>query len=307
MRVSSRHGVVSRDPWTLRNAVFLSIAVVVLFLLWRAFQSQPGRVEDVAAAVALVAVGVASAQFWPALDAGVAAEPMAQLIALVGCDGSGKSTLSSDLLAVLARDRPVQICYLGLGSGELGNRIKRWPLIGPAIERKLAGKANQTRTVGQKIPGLLTALVVYLFSLSRLRRFRRMLALRRAGVTVITDRYPQTEVSGFYDGPGLSAAEAGGWVVALLARRERKIYQWMASIRPDVVIRLNVDADTAYARKPDHRYDLLQQKVAVTSTLRFDGAPIVDLDSCQPYETVWADMLRVVDRTLTSMPAHPLR
>jgi thymidylate kinase len=307
MRVTSQREVVSRPLWSIRKTVYFAITIIALFLLWHALSPQPGRVEDVVGALALVTFGGVSARLWPALEGGAAAEPMAQLIALVGCDGSGKSTLSSDLLAELSRDRPVQICYLGLGSGEIGNRIKRWPLIGPAVERKLAKKANQTRTKGQKIPGFFTALVVYLFSLARLRRFRRMLALRRAGITVITDRYPQTEVPGFYDGPGLSAAEAGNWAVALLARRERRMYEWMASIRPDVVIRLNVDADTAYARKPDHRYDLLQQKVAVTPTLRFDGAPIVDLDSCQPYETVRTAMLQIVDRTLTSVPAHALR
>ena len=78
------------------------------------------------------------------------------------------------------------------------------------------------------------------------------------------------------------------------------MYHWMTSTRPDVVIRLNVDADTAHARKPDHRYELLQEKVAVTQKLRFDGARIVDLDSCQPYETVRAAALQVVGGTLKS-------
>ncbi|HMI18535.1 MAG TPA: hypothetical protein VK533_03220, partial [Sphingomonas sp.] len=128
-------------------------------------------------------------------------EPLAPLIAIVGCDGSGKSTLSTDMRDVLGEHRNAEVCYLGLGSGELGNRISRWPLIGPAIERKLARKAQQTRSKEKTIPGLFTALVVYGFSLLRLRRFRHVLALRRRGVTVITDRYPQTEVVGFYDGP----------------------------------------------------------------------------------------------------------
>jgi hypothetical protein len=228
---------------------------------------------------------------------------LAPLIALVGCDGSGKTTLSGDLLASLAVDGRVATCYLGLGSGALGEKLKAVPIVGRAVERKLATKAGQARTKGQKIPGAATAIVVYAFSLARLRRFRRMLRQRRDGVVMITDRYPQIEIPGFYDGPGLSAARPGSRFVAMLARNERRIYAWMASYHPAVVIRLNVDLETAYARKPDHKYDLLRQKVDATAKLCFSGARIVDLDSRLPYDVVRADAERIVRRTLHWKPA----
>lgn len=232
--------------------------------------------------------------------------PMAPLIAIVGCDGSGKSTLAADMSAFLGERRPTQTCYLGLGSGEIGARIKRTPFIGAALERHLARKATQTRTKDARIPGFLTALVVFGFSILRVRRFRRMLALRRHGVTVITDRYPQTEVAGFYDGPGLSAARAGSRPVAWLAERERCMYVWMASFRPDIVIRLNVDADTAFARKPDHKLELLRAKVEVTPLLRFNGARIVELDAAEPYENVREKSLESV-RLLVARPPEQAR
>ena len=276
-----------------KYGLLLAITVGALLLLTH------GRdgVWEVPVGLATAAAAMTVAIAWPLLGSSRAV-PMAELIAFVGCDGSGKSTLSTDILADVAHERRVELCYLGLGSGAMGERLKRLPLLGAALERRLARKARQTRTRGQKIPGLPTAIVVYLFSIARLRRFRRMLALRRAGVTVITDRYPQVEVPGFYDGPGLSAGRPGSWAVAALARRERRIYDWMASFRPDVVIRLNVDADTAYARKPDHGYELLSQKVSVTPRLRFNGARIVDLDSRQPYGAVRAAVAQIVRATL---------
>lgn len=210
----------------------------------------------------------------------------APLIAIVGCDGSGKSTLAADLVGTLGAERRVAKCYLGLGSGAIGTRIKRLPLVGAAVERSLASKAARTRSREDRIPGLATALVVYGFSLLRRRRFRRVLALRQAGVTVITDRYPQIEVPGFYDGPGLSAARAGSRAVAWLAARERRMYGWMADHRPTLVIRLDVDLATAVARKPDHDPALLARKIAATPLLRFGGAPIVDLQSAAPYAQV---------------------
>lgn len=225
-------------------------------------------------------------------------ETLAPLIAVIGCDGAGKSTLSHDLVGWLRRDRRAAHCYLGLGSGDIGERIKRWPLVGRAVEAKLATKAAQTRTAGETIPGLATALVIYGFSLARRRRFRRMLALRRSGVTVVTDRYPQVDVAGFYDGPGLSAAGAGSPLVAWLAARERRMYVAMADHRPDLVIRLNIDVATAFDRKPDHKLGSLEAKVAATPRLRFNGAPIADLDSTAPYSAVSGAARTLVCATL---------
>lgn len=276
-----------------KYGMLLVLAILALGLL----DHRHGGVWQGPAAVLVALCGATIALCWPLLGTGAGA-PMAELIAFVGCDGSGKSTLSTDILAEVSLGRRVELCYLGLGSGAIGERLKRLPVIGVALERRLARRARQTRTRGEKIPGLATAIVVYLFSIARLRRFRRMLALRRAGVTVITDRYPQIEVPGFYDGPGLSAGRPGNWAVAALARHERRMYDWMASFRPDLVIRLNVDAETAHARKPEHGYELLRQKVSVTPRLRFGGARIVDLDSRRPYGTVRADVAQIVRGTL---------
>lgn len=208
---------------------------------------------------------------------------LAPLIAVVGCDGSGKSTLAADLLAHIKKTRAAERSYLGLGSGAMGNKIKAWPIIGKALEGFLSNRANRARDPKDKIPGILTALVLYGFSLRRKAKFEQVLALRRSGITVVTDRYPQTEVAGFYDGPGLSAARADGWLIGKLAAKERIIYEWMASHIPTLVIRLHVDVETAMQRKPDHARALIEKKVAATPLLKFNNAPIFDLDATSPY------------------------
>jgi energy-coupling factor transporter ATP-binding protein EcfA2 len=148
---------------------------------------------------------------------GHAVTALAPLIAIIGADGSGKSTLAADLAAQLARERPTRHIYLGLGSGPLGQRIAAWPLVGPLLGRIIGKKADRTRDPKDRIPGPATALVVYWFSTRRKARFDAMMALRRRGVLVITDRYPQIEVPGFYDGPGLSSARAASGFVRWLA------------------------------------------------------------------------------------------
>lgn len=60
------------------------------------------------------------------------------LIAVVGCDGTGKSTLTTDLVKSLQQHWQTERRYLGLLSGEDGDKIKRLPLVGVWLERRLA-------------------------------------------------------------------------------------------------------------------------------------------------------------------------
>lgn len=223
---------------------------------------------------------------------------LAPLIAVVGSDGSGKSTLAADLLAYVREKRRAETVYLGLGSGAMGNRIKGWPLIGPILERFFTKRAGKARDPRGRIPGISTAFVLYAFSMRRKARFEQLISLRRSGIAIVTDRYPQVEIPGFYDGPGLSAARAEGKIVQVLAAKERAIYEWMASFVPTLVIRLHIDAETALARKPDHARDLIERKVAATPGLSFNGAPVFDIDATLPYDEELALAKAAVDEAL---------
>lgn len=223
---------------------------------------------------------------------------LAPLIAIIGADGSGKTTLAKDLAAELARERPAEYVYLGLGSGQIGHKIATLPLVGPPVAARIEKRAGRTRDPRDKIPGPLTALVVYWFSRKRKARFDRVMALRRRGVAVITDRYPQTEMARFYDGPGLSTARAGSAFVRWLAAREARLYAEMVRHTPTLVLRLNIDADTALARKPEHGRALVEQKIAVTPLLRFGGAPIAEIDASMDYAEERALARRLIDQAL---------
>jgi thymidylate kinase len=227
---------------------------------------------------------------------------LAPLIAIIGCDGSGKSTVSEEILNWVQGYGPAVAAHLGKQSGNIGRAIAQLPLIGSLLDKFIARKTDSTRAQREKkTPGLLVALIIYAFSLRRLRRFKRMMAQRHQGLIIVTDRYPQLEFPGAYDGTGLSVTAPGNWFVRWLARRERVLYEWMTSYRPDLVIRLNVDLDTACARKPDHRRELLRDKVAITPQLTFNGAPIVEIDSTQPLAQVLAEAKAAVAKTLATL------
>lgn len=223
---------------------------------------------------------------------------LAPLIAIVGPDGSGKSTLMPDVATHLSASRTVASGYLGLGSSSIGKKIRDWPLIGPSFSAFLNRRADQARDPNAAIPGIGAALVLYRLSVQRKKRFDRLLTLRRQGTTIVTDRYPQTEVPGYYDGPGLSAARAEGAIIRWLASKERALYAEMAAYLPTLVVRLNIDADTALARSPDHARALVEQKVAVTPKLRFNGAPIVEIDARLPYGDVRQQVIAQIEQAL---------
>lgn len=222
---------------------------------------------------------------------------LAGVFAVVGCDGTGKSTLTHDLLDRLRTAGPAKRRYLGLVSGEMGDKIKELPFIGVMLENNLHNKANRALDMEKKLPGIATSIIMYGCSLWRALQMLRVIRQSRRHVKVITDRYPQMEIPGFhYDGPGLAVGRTSNWLVRKLAAQEQKLYEWMAKHRPSVVIRLNIDAEAAYARKPDHDLAELHDKIAVMSRLKFNGARISDLDATIPYPQVLEAALEAIEQ-----------
>ncbi|MEG3089445.1 nucleoside triphosphate hydrolase [Sphingomonas sp. PB4P5] len=219
---------------------------------------------------------------------------MAPLIAIVGSDGSGKSTVGEALLAWMNQRQPTELHHLGKQTGNIGRTIARWPLIGGKLDKTIVKQSGGAKKGGG--PTAFTATIIYAFSMRRVRRFKKMLAARARGVAILADRFPQTAVPGPMDGLGL--AKAGAGLPGRLARRERAHYEWMEQYRPDLVIRLNVDLPTALARKPDHRPSSLATKIADVPRLTFNGAKIVDLDSTQPLELVIEQAKAAISETL---------
>ena len=221
------------------------------------------------------------------------------VIAVVGCDGTGKSTLTADLLIHLTKKGRAEKRYMGLVSGEAGDKIKQLPIVGVALERYLKAKAGRAQDMRKKLPGTGTAFIMHLFSIWRVGQLRKLMRLAESGVLVVVDRYPQAEITGFnYDGPGFDVTPSSGWFLRKLVTREKALYKWMSEQRPAMVIRLNIDAETAHARKPDHRMNELIDKSAIMPKLTYNGANIVDIDARLPYVEVLSAATSAIDGLL---------
>ncbi|MFK8257634.1 dTMP kinase [Erwinia sp. AnSW2-5] len=205
------------------------------------------------------------------------------LIAVIGSDGSGKSTVCKYLIHHVKKYGPAKRIHLGKQAGNVGRAVTRLPLLGRSLGKSIKRHTHINPT---SLPGLLPSLVITSFVLRRLWRFQHMLAFRRRGLIVLTDRFPQVQIPGTYDGLVFPVNVPGSRVVSWLAALERKAFNWMAKQKPDLVIKLNVDLDVACARKPDHLAISLAQKIAMTPLLTFEGAHIVDIDANQPLDEV---------------------
>lgn len=209
------------------------------------------------------------------------------IIAVVGSDGSGKSTVCEQLLTYIKKYGPAENVHLGKQAGNTGRAIAELPIIGRFIGKEIDRNAKKIKKEKTKVT-LLPALVITFFVIRRLRRFRRMLALHQQGNIILTDRFPQMKFLGGFDGPVFPISEENSAFVNWLAKKERKAFTWMTSHKPDLVIKLHVDLDVACARKPDHERESLARKIEMVPKLTFEGADIADIDTNQPLDVVCA-------------------
>jgi thymidylate kinase len=180
--------------------------------------------------------------------------------------------------------------------------LSRLPRVGNWLESYIEGRASKVRTSLKvsKAPETLPAIVMFAFTLRRLRRFRRMLSLRQEGMIIIADRYPQLDFPRAFDGPDMAVGAQGNRFVQRLAVHEQRAFEWMCSFQPDLVLRLNVDLDTACERKPDHRRESLQRKIEVTPLLTFNGAEITEIDASRPLAEVLSEARAAVAQCLSA-------
>ncbi|PXY99719.1 nucleoside triphosphate hydrolase [Commensalibacter melissae] len=205
------------------------------------------------------------------------------IIAIIGCDGSGKTTVCLELERWLNSVHPTKLCHLGRQTGNIRRRLIKLPFLGKKLDKNITKTNKQAKS--KKGPNALLALGIFIMSLRRVYRFYRMLSLRKQGFYILTDRFPQVAIIGGLDGPDLTTENPASSITRLLTKLERSLYNWMINHTPDLVIRLNVTVETAQQRKPDHRLESMIKKIGTLQQLTYNGAPIIDIDNnTQPIE-----------------------
>ena len=186
------------------------------------------------------------------------------IIAFVGADGSGKSTVVRATTSWLSWRLQVLPLYLGFGDGKISlfrrllqslARAGSKSLSRPSPEVFPASQESGVRRVRPKVSRLKsTWRVLWAWSIVREKRVRLREAIqaRNLGHTVICDRYPQAQIGELSDGPLLSrfAENRTGWFRAA-AGWELEAYRAMEATVPDLVIKLHVAPEVSARRKHD--------------------------------------------------------
>jgi thymidylate kinase len=211
------------------------------------------------------------------------------VIAVVGVDGSGKSTVTKAMAAWLRPEVDVMPVYFGTGAGRPSMVLRPLKWIAPAVSRLIKHKSrgsshgnSSDRHLGMAYTLLLTgwALAVALDKRKKLVQARR--AANR-GLIVIADRYPQSEIPAYNDGPLLQHLNG---VPRLVRRLEARAYELAHRMPPDLVIKLKVTPETAAKREPDMNPTVIRQRVLDLDQLKFPGGHIVDVDAERPLADV---------------------
>jgi thymidylate kinase len=201
------------------------------------------------------------------------------VVALLGGDGSGKSTCADALEAWLGSSIATIHLHLGRPTRSLATLV-------------VGGLLKVLRGIHAS-PRLITHLEVLRHGCTARDRsalYRRAHRFAASGGIAICERYPLREswaLSGPSEvqGEGLAAQSR---LATALRQWERSFYERMAA--PDLVFLLQLDPETAVRRKPTEPADYVRQRARVTADTDWSkcGARIVD--AAQPLSDVVATL-----------------
>ena len=214
------------------------------------------------------------------------------IIAFVGVDGAGKSTVTKEICSWIGKKIECKRFYMGVGDGKttvLGDTLKK--------ANRMAGDRGKNVEQGKKLRltsnpigylrKLMKVVLICDVEKNNVKKIRMMHRYRLNGGISVLDRYPQIEKAAQNDGPKIPRyMELFGDTAFMrrCQRRENKYLSIVREIKPDLVFRLNVSAETSMARKPDQiDIEHFRKKSEELKQITFQNANIIDIDAEQPY------------------------
>ena len=173
------------------------------------------------------------------------------------------------------------------------------------VRDQVFGKARDRSTIAKKAkvgddhPAAMSgAKAIWALTLAneKSRKLRHVMRARTRGMVVICDRWPQMQFPGELDGPRLTHWSTGNSVQRRLAAYELRPYELARRFPPDIVIRLDVDVDTAAQRRPEDGRDYLSHRIELVKALDFDGSLFgaIEIDGTQSPDKVLTAILRAI-------------
>lgn len=199
------------------------------------------------------------------------------VVAFVGQDGAGKSTVAKEVAKWLNWKIDVKRFYYGNGDGYR------------SINRVIAGRLKGKGGLANGLRALLAVSNYRKIAKKHLRQARMMKKYVAHGGIAICDRYPQIKFEGINDGPKIRN---------LKKRTENKLAQrylvWQADkeeadikrtieICPDIVFKLTLPVEESMRRKPEENETAIREKNKIINELDFGERRCVYVRADQDY------------------------
>ena len=207
------------------------------------------------------------------------------IIAFVGADGVGKSTVSLAVTKHLSRKIDAEWIYFGSGNGP----------------RSLTRRMTEL-LLFRKLGDPFSALWAISLAIEKRNKLRNVAKWRRNGKIILCDRYPQVDVNGYNDGPLLARLSTSRFrFIRAIADWERRCYGQANIFAPDVAFRLFVNIDELARRRPKTKMEIARMKQDGIWKVRFPSTTrVVDLNCDRPIEDVIREVLGTIGVVLSA-------
>lgn len=235
------------------------------------------------------------------------------IVAILGCDGSGKSTQVKLVTKELRRKIDTKPYYMGSGDGKAkwyrlplkflikvrAIYIKKHSVNKSSHKNIMRGKNKKTHDKWSfhLVWKFLWAIIL---ASERKDKLREISNLRKDGAIIVCDRYPQVHVHNMNDGPLLfSYINSKNSLLRYISNWEYKIYQLSESISPDVVIKLWAPIDILKNRRKEMGYEKLDDKQNALLDITFSkDVRVVKIKSVDGERYVFCTIMNEIARNM---------
>ena len=217
------------------------------------------------------------------------------ILAVVGADGAGKSTVIGELYKWLSWKLKTYRNYMGSQQPSSVTRLlELCSRIVSKVCRLWGGFAGENNVPGRSLLALQRfSRNLYHLSVGQDRYRRYIIAKRQAGqgAIVLCDRYPLEAIWRVMegrpmDGPQI-AVEAGlkmDWLTRWFSKMEQNTYRKIHP--PDYIFILHVSPQVSLQRKPDHDPKMILAKSQALKQMEKGSLHVIDVDADIPIEGV---------------------
>lgn len=222
------------------------------------------------------------------------------VVAILGCDGAGKSTTLSYVQKEFQKKLDVVSIYFGSGDGSSSLLRKPMKLVARKVGGRGVGHAVEKEYAEKKKVSLKSRLysfakMIWAVTLAKEKqtKYRQMVKARNNGLLVLTDRYPQSSMPGASDGPLLSRYRTEKGLLKRIADWEQKVYESFHVNAPDLTIKLMVPTDVAIARKPEMTVDEIENKKRIVMGMELSEHTVV-IDTSRPFAVTRGEVMKEI-------------